>query len=144
MKRNIQDLNFWKQSQGNICNLSKILFICFILGFLFFIEMNHRSKNEERYGFSIRTPTLRYFIPCNIEVLMVWDIQPNGPFDKAGFKKRDIILQPQFNTLDAFLKSLDKPKGTVIEFEIIPFDNFEAKCDFDITGKTEKRIVNAP
>jgi hypothetical protein len=98
---------------------------------------------EKRYGFRTGTPDLRW-VPCHIEPILIRKIQNGMAFEKAGFKNGDILVSPNFHSVTKFHKYLDKPEGTVLEFTIIPWDKFEAVCDFDSTGKTEKRTVIAP
>jgi len=114
-----------------------------VLGILYILTF-YRSGIERRYGFITRTPDLLYF-PHHVEVMMVSGVDPGGAFGKAGFKDGDIILKPDFHSVNTFHNSLDRPKGTIIEFEIIARDKFEPECDFDaVTGKIEKRKVIAP
>ena len=126
-----------------ILSIEVLVIFTLFFGLPFFL-LNHQGKIEKRYGFSDRTPDLKFTMKCHIEVLMVWNIKAGGAFDKAGFKKGDIILEPMFTSVPRFHKTLDQPKGTIFKFIIIPRNKFLPKCDFDTTGKTEIRILTAP
>ncbi len=75
---------------------------------------------------------------------MIRCVKQGGTFDKAGFKDRDILVSPEFNSTSAFFRSLRKAKGTSIEFEVIPYEDFKPVCDPDKRGKHIKRVVIAP
>ena len=135
---------FWKTKTGD--ELPKIVwsfvFISLILGFGYLVS-HHQNEIEKRYGFLAMTPDLQWF-PCHIEPIMIRSIKGGSVFAKAGFRDRDILMSPDFNSVNDFYKSLEKPCGTVFEFEVIPFENFKPDCESDHWGNPEKRIVIAP
>jgi hypothetical protein len=85
---------------------------------------HHKNAIEKRYGFCIMTPDMRW-TNCHIEPLMIRCIKQDGAFDKAGFRDRDILVSPSLNNVNAFLKSLKQPKGALLVFEVIPYDDFK-------------------
>jgi hypothetical protein len=104
---------------------------------------HHKNAIEKRYGFCIMTPDMRW-TNCHIEPLMIRCIKQDGAFDKAGFRDRDILVSPSLNNVNAFLKSLKQPKGALLVFEVIPYDDFKAVCESDKRGTPVIRIVVAP
>lgn len=129
----------WNELKPPLLFYSSIVFFIVVIHFAIF----HREPIEKRYGFRTDTPDLRWF-PCHIEPIVIKNIQKGMAFDRAGFREKDILVSPDFYSAQAFLNSLKKPRGTVIEFRVIPWDKFKSTCDFDSTGKTEKRILVAP
>lgn len=119
-----------------------IIFISLIYG-LGHLLATRKNSVEKRYGFCTMTPDLRW-IPCHIEPLMIRCVEKRGAFDKAGFKDRDILILPDIHSVNAFHKLLKKPKGTVIEFKVIPWARFKPSCETDDWEKQEERIVVAP
>ena len=108
-----------------------------------YLISHRRNAIEKRYGFCTMTPDLKW-IPCHIEPLMIRCIKQDGSFDKAGFKERDILILPEVHTVAGFHKLLDKPRGTILEFTVIPYEKFKPDCDNENWGETEKRLVIAP
>jgi hypothetical protein len=104
---------------------------------------HHKNAIEKRYGFCIMTPDMRW-TNCHIEPLMIRCIKQDGAFDKAGFRDRDILVSPSLNNVNAFLKSLKQPKGALLVFEVIPYNDFKAVCESDKRGTPVIRIVVAP
>jgi hypothetical protein len=122
--------------------MAGIVFIALILG-LGYIFSHHQNSIEKRYGFCTMTPDI-IWIPCHIEPLMIRCVEKGGAFDEAGFNDRDIIVLPQLHAVDGFHKLLKRPKGTIIEIMVIPYEKFEPDCETDIQGEPEKRVVVAP
>jgi hypothetical protein len=122
--------------------LGYIIFIALIWGFGYLVS-HHQNAIEKRYGFCATTPDIKW-IPCHIEPLMIRCVKQGGAFQKAGFKDRDILVLPQIHSLTEFYKLLEKPKGTIIELNVIPYDQFKPDCDPDKQGNPLKRIVIAP
>ena len=89
------------------------------------------------------TPDIKW-IPCHIEPLMIRCIEPGGAFDIAGIKDRDIILSAGIHSVAGFQRLLNKPGGSIIEFDVIPVDKFKPVCDPENWGEPVKRIVIAP
>jgi hypothetical protein len=126
--------------------LPEIITGIILMGFIWgtgYLISHHRNAIEKRYGFCTMTPDMKW-IPCHIEPIMIRCIKQDGSFDKAGFKDRDILILPGVHTVAGFHKLLDKPRGTLIEFNVIPFDKFKPDCDTENWGETEKRLVITP
>lgn len=117
-----------------------LLVVILFLGYVF---SHHKNSIEKRYGFCIMTPEMNW-TNCHIEPLMVRCIKEGGAFDKAGFKDRDILVTPSFNSVNTFLKSLKQPEGAVLKFEVIPYEDFKPACESAKRGQHVKRIVVAP
>jgi hypothetical protein len=142
---NIHELPLLRKT--NICRelpevVWVIIFIALIWGVGYLVS-HHQNAIEKRYGFCIMTPDIQW-TPCHIEPLMICCVKQGGAFEKAGFKNRDILVLPQIHSVSAFYKLLDQPKGTIIELNVIPYDQFKPDCDPGKQGKPLKRIVVAP
>jgi hypothetical protein len=111
--------------------------------FLGYVISHHKNTIEKRYGFCIMTPEIK-LMDCHIEPIMIRCIKEGGAFDKAGFKDRDILVSPSFNSVNALIKSLKQPQGTVLVFGVIPFEDFRPECDSDKRGTPVMRSVVAP
>jgi len=135
---------FWKTKIWNeIPEIAwGIIFIALILSIGYLVS-HHQNAIEKRYGFCAMTPDIQW-VPCHIEPLMIRCVKQGGAFEKAGFKDRDILVLPQIHSVTAFYKILDKPKGTIIELKVIPYDQFKSDCDPGKQGKLLKRIVVVP
>ena len=142
--RILNKIKFWKEkaAEGFSGLLTSMVLFALSLGFMYLVS-HHYNAVEKRYGFLAMTPDLRWF-PCHIEPIMIRSIKKGGAFDKAGFRENDILMSPDFNSVNAFYKSLKKPSGKVIEFEVIPYDSFKPDCESNNWGKPEKRIVVSP
>jgi hypothetical protein len=121
--------------------ISAVLFVVILT--IGYVISHHKNPIEKRYGFCVMTPDLRW-TNCHIEPLMIRCIEQDGAFAMAGFRDRDILVSPTFNTVNAFLKSLKQPKGAVLVFEVIPYDDFKAVCESDKRGTPVTRFVIAP
>jgi hypothetical protein len=119
-----------------------IIFIAIIWGFGYLVA-HHPNAIEKRYGFCTLTPDIQ-LVPCHIEPLMIRCLKQGEAFEKAGFKDMDILVLPQVHSVAAFYKLLEQPKGTIIELNAIPYDQFKPDCDPGKQGKPLKRIVIAP
>jgi len=119
-----------------------ILLLISIL-FLGYVISHHKNASERRYGFCTMTPELRW-TKCQIEPIMFRCIEEGGAFDKAGFRDKDILVAPSFNSVNALIKSLKQPKGTVLLFEVIPYEDFRPECESDNRGTPVIRTVVAP
>jgi hypothetical protein len=117
-----------------------LLVVILFLGYVF---SHHKNSIEKRYGLCIMTPDLKWS-KCHIEPFMIRCIKQGGAFDKAGFKDRDILVSPSFNTVNTFIKSLKQPKGEMLIFEVIPYEDFKPVCESDKRGTPVIRIVVAP
>ncbi len=128
----------WMDLKNRLDTIPKIVLAgCFFLGSILLLIF-YPNHIEERYGFSTSTPELSFF-PRHVEVLMISRTEPGGAFSKAGFNKGDIILKPEYHTVGAFRKALDKPKGTVIEFETISREKYNP--DIEQINTTIKRVI---
>jgi hypothetical protein len=121
--------------------ISTLLLISIL--FIGYLTSHHKNAIEKRYGFCIMTPEIKW-MNCHIEPIMVRCIKDGGAFDKAGFMDRDILVSPSFNSVNALLKSLNQPKGTVLLFGVIPFEDFRPECESDKRGTPVIRTVVAP
>jgi hypothetical protein len=119
-----------------------ISFIVLIWGIGYMVS-HHQNAIEKRYGFCTMTPDLKW-TPCHIEPMMIRCVKQGGAFEKAGFSDRDILVLPLIYSVNAFYKLLVQPKGTIIELNSIPYEQFKPDCDPDKRGKSEKRYVIAP
>lgn len=119
-----------------------IIFIAVIWGVGYQV-FHHQNAIEKRYGFCTMTPDIQW-TPCHIEPLMIRCVKLGGAFDKAGFKDRDILVLPQIHSATAFCKLLDQQKGTIIELNAIPYDQFKPDCNSEKWGEPQKRHVVAP
>jgi hypothetical protein len=119
-----------------------IVFSVMILGFGYLLSQ-HQNAIEKRYGFCTMTPDMRW-VPCHVEPLMVRCVKQGGAFEKAGFRDKDILVLPLIYSVNAFHHLLDQPKGTIIELNAIPYDQFKPDCDPDKQGNPLKRLVVAP
>lgn len=111
--------------------------------FLGYVISHHKSAIEKRYGFCIMTPEIKW-TNCHIEPIMIRCIKDGGAFDEAGFRDRDILVSPSFNSVNALIKSLKQPKGTVLLFGAIPFEDFRPECESEKRGTPVIRTVVAP
>lgn len=118
------------------------IFISLFLGSGYLIS-HHQNAVEKRFGFCTMTPDMKW-IPCHIEPIMIRCITPEGAFDKAGIKDRDIILLAGIHSVNAFQNLLDQPGGNLIEIKVIPYNKFKPDCDSERWGEPVKRIVVAP
>lgn len=121
--------------------ISTLLLISIL--FLGYVISHHKNAIERLYGFCIMTPELKW-TNCHIEPIMIRCIKDGGAFDKAGFIDRDIFVSPSFNSVNALIKSLKQPKGTVLFFEVIPFEDFRPECESEKRGTPVIRTVVAP
>jgi len=121
--------------------ISALLLISILL--LGYVISHHKNAIEKRYGFCIMTPDIKW-TNCHIEPIMIRCIKDDGAFDKAGFRDRDIIVTPYSNSVNALIKSLKQPKGTVLLFGVIPYEDFRPECDSDKRGTPVIRSVVAP
>jgi hypothetical protein len=119
-----------------------IIFCALILG-LGYLVSHHQNDIEKRYGFCTMTPDIKWS-PCHIEPMMIRCVKQDGAFEKAGFRDKDILVLPLIYSVAAFHNLLDKPKGTIIELNAIPYDQFKPDCDPGKQGKPLKRHVVAP
>jgi hypothetical protein len=119
-----------------------IVFSALLLGFCYMVS-HHQNEIEKRYGFCTMTPDIKWS-PCHIEPLMIRCVKRGGAFDKAGFRDKDILVLPLINSVAAFHNLLDKPKGTIIELNAIPYDQFKPDCDPGKQGRPLKRQIVAP
>lgn len=124
-----------------LARISPVLLVVMLS--LGYVISHHKNAVEKRYGFCIMTPEMKW-TNCHIEPLMIRYIKQGGAFDKAGFKDRDILVSPSFNTVNTFLKSLKQPKGAVLIFECIPYEDFNLVCESDNRGTPVVRVVIAP
>ena len=130
-----------KNQISNFINkFNKAFVICGVLTVILYILGFYQNKIERRYGFVASTPELSY-LPYHVEVLMISNVKIGGIFSKAGFKVDDIIVESDSHSVGAFHRSLDKPKGTVIEFETISRDKYNLDNNHN---KTEIKRVIAP
>jgi hypothetical protein len=121
--------------------ISTLLLISIL--FLGYVISHHKNAIEKRYGFCIMTPEIKW-MNCHIEPIMVRCIMDGGAFDKAGFRDRDILVSPSFNSVNALIKSLKQPKGTVLLFGVIPYEDYRPECESDKRGTPVIRTVVAP
>jgi hypothetical protein len=119
-----------------------IVFICLILGSGYLVS-HHQNAVEKRFGFCTMTPDMKW-IPCHIEPIMIRCVTPGGAFDKAGFKDKDIVVLSGIHSVTAFRRILDKPGGSLIEIDVIPYNNFKPDCDSENWGEPVKRSMVAP
>lgn len=124
-----------------LAQLSPVLLI--VIPALGYLLSHHKNTIEKRYGFCIMTPELKW-TNCHIEPIMIRCIEDGGAFDKAGFRDRDILVAPSFNSVNALIKSLKQTKGTVLQFGVIPFDDFRPECESEKRGTPVIRTVVAP
>jgi len=118
------------------------LFLVFVLNSGYLIS-HHKNAIEKRYGFCIMTPEIKW-MDCHIEPIMVRCIKEGWAFDKAGFRDKDILVAPSFNSVNALIKSLKQPQGTVLLFGVIPYEDFRPECESDKRGTPVIRRVIAP
>jgi hypothetical protein len=119
-----------------------LIFISLFLGSGYLVS-HHQNAVEKRFGFCTMTPDMKW-IPCHIEPIMIRCVTPGGAFEIAGIKDKDIVLLPGIHTVTAFHRIIDKPGGSLIEIDVIPFNNFKPDCDTENWGEPVKRFVVAP
>jgi hypothetical protein len=119
-----------------------IILISLFLGSGYLVS-HHQNAVEKRFGFCTMTPDMKW-IPCHIEPIMIRCVTPGGAFDKAGFRDRDIVVLTGIHSIEGFHRLLNKPVGSIIEIDVISFNNFKPDCDPENWGVRVRGFVVAP
>ena len=105
---------------------NKLILVLVLLFFSPFLLK--QCKVQNRYGFIIATPEMEGIFFNRCEPMVVMSVDSGGAFYNAGIRAFDVIFDSIFS-VTGFMRSLEKPSGTVLTIETIP-DGFSAKdCD---------------